>query len=126
MNLGFFLNSAQICKKCTILGNLRTITQDGKKEIRQMTPFFHLRFYLCLWYSFLYLKIVKIHFHGVPLWSVHSGLQNTWILEMKAVRLGFYPDRFSKHKHWGKWKTRFYFFFQVENKFQNFRGNLLV
>ena len=36
-------------------------------------------------YSFLYLKIVKIHFHGVlPL--VHSGLQNNWTLEVKALR----------------------------------------
>ena len=25
---------------------------------------------LCLWYSFLYLKIVKIHLHRVPLWSI--------------------------------------------------------
>ena len=32
-------------------------------------------------YSFLYLKYVKIHFHGVP-HLVHSGLQNTWILEV--------------------------------------------
>ena len=35
-------------QKSTILGNLRTITQEGKKEIRQMTPFFHLLFELCL------------------------------------------------------------------------------
>ena len=25
---------------------------------------------LCLWYSFLYLKIVKIHLYRVPLWSI--------------------------------------------------------
>ena len=39
---------------------------------------------------FLYLKIIKIHFHVVrPL--VHSGLHNTCILEVKAVRLEFCP-----------------------------------
>ena len=32
--------SAQICKKCTISGNLRTVTQETKMEIRQITPFF--------------------------------------------------------------------------------------
>ena len=31
-------------KKCTIFGNLRTITQEGKKETRQMTPFFFISF----------------------------------------------------------------------------------
>ena len=37
-----------------------------------MNPFFHLLFELCLclWYSFLYLKNVNIHFHGIPLWSI--------------------------------------------------------
>ena len=32
--------SAQICKKCTISGNLRTATQETKMEIGQITPFF--------------------------------------------------------------------------------------
>ena len=36
----------QVSKKCTILGNLRIITQERTKEIRQMTPFFHLLFEL--------------------------------------------------------------------------------
>ena len=39
----------------------------------------------CLWYSFLYLKIVKIRFHRVPP-SVHSPLANTWILKVKSVK----------------------------------------
>ena len=47
------LRSAQICKRCTILGNLRTITQEGKKQIRKMTPFFS---------SFWALTICDIHF----------------------------------------------------------------
>ena len=37
----------------------------------------------CLWNSFFHLKIVKIYFHEVPL-SAHSGLQNTWILEVRT------------------------------------------
>ena len=76
----------------------------------------------CLRKSFLHLKV---HFHGVSP-SAHSGLQITWILEVKAVRLGFCPVRFRKHTLWGKWINRFYFFYRVENKFQNFQRNLMV
>ena len=79
----------------------------------------------CLGNSFFHLKVVKIHFHGVP-HLAYSGLQNTWILEVKAVRLGFCLVRFRKYTHWGKSKTRFYFFYRVDNKFQNFQGNLMV
>ena len=35
-----------------------------------MTPFFHLLLELNLWHPFLYFKIVKIHFHGIPLWPI--------------------------------------------------------
>ena len=76
-----FRRWSQICKKCTILGNLRTITHEKKKETRQMTPFFI--YFLSsnsLGDSFLYLKNVKIHFHGVPP-LFHSGLKNIGILE---------------------------------------------
>ena len=65
--------SAQICKKCTILGNLRTITQERKKEIRQWTPFLTSNFWvltvcyihLCIW------KLPKFIFMGssfCPFW----------------------------------------------------------
>ena len=76
------LRSAQICKRCIILGNIRTITEEEKKKTRQMILFFiYFLSSYCLWYSFLYLKNVKIHFHGIlPL--VHFGLQNTWILKI--------------------------------------------
>ena len=70
IDLGFLLRSAQISKKCTILGNLRTMTQEEKKKLDKWRHFFHLLFELCLWYSFLYLKIVKVHFHGVLLSSI--------------------------------------------------------
>ena len=46
----------------------------------------------CLGNSFFHLKIVKIHFHVVPSFS-HSGLQNTWILETKAVILGLVKNQ---------------------------------
>ena len=39
-DLDFLLRSAQICQSYTILGNLRTITQEGKKGTKQMTTFF--------------------------------------------------------------------------------------
>ena len=61
-----------------------------------MTPFFFFFTYFlssnCLRYSFLYLKIIKIHFYEVPP-LVHSGLQITWILVVKAVRSEFCPIR---------------------------------
>ena len=44
-------------------------------ETRQMTPFFSSTFpaLIGLQHSFLYLKIVKIHFYVVPAF-IHSGL----------------------------------------------------
>ena len=45
-DLDFFLRSAQNCKKCPFLDNLKTITQEGNMETRQMIPFFHLLFML--------------------------------------------------------------------------------
>ena len=96
-----------------------------KRKLYKWPHFVHLLFELCLGYSFLYSKIVKIHFHGVS-FLVHSGLQNIWILEVKAVRLGFSPVRFKKHTL-GKMKSQvFYFFYWVENKFQNVQGNLMI
>ena len=40
MHIRKLLRSAQNCKKCTFLDNLRTITQKGNVETRQMTPVF--------------------------------------------------------------------------------------
>ena len=66
------LRSVQICKKCTIFGNLKTTTQEGKKETRQMTPFSPSTFWalticdihFCTW------KMSKFVFMGSPLWSI--------------------------------------------------------
>ena len=72
IDLDFLLGSAQICKKCTIFGNLRTITQE--KKARQMTSFFHILFEFQMFVIlYLYLKNVKIRYHVVPS-LVHSGL----------------------------------------------------
>ena len=38
VDLDFLLLSAQNCKKCTFLDNLRTIAQERNMETRQMTP----------------------------------------------------------------------------------------
>ena len=59
-DLDFLLKSAQNCKKCTFLDKLRAINQERNLKTRQMT-------------SFLYLKIVKIHFHVVHI-LIYSSL----------------------------------------------------
>ena len=62
-----------------------------------MTPFFHLFFALEL---FVILIFVFENCQNSFSWGAHfghSGLQNTWILEVKAVRSEFCPIRFRKH-----------------------------
>ena len=54
IGLNFLLRSGQNCKKCAILDNLRTITQEENMEARQMTPLFSSTFYA--------LTICNIHF----------------------------------------------------------------
>ena len=80
-NIFIFLSEVNTdLQKMHYFGQFRTITQKKKKETRQMTSFFSFIFFIsnCLCYSCLYLKKIKIYFHGVlPL--VLSGLQNTWI-----------------------------------------------
>ena len=44
--IDYLLKSTQSCKKCTIFRNLRTITQEEKKESRNMTPFFSSTFWV--------------------------------------------------------------------------------
>ena len=74
----------------------------------------------CLWNSFLQLKIIKIHFYGLPA-LVHSGLQNTWILEVKAVRLGFCTVWFRKHTLEESKKTGFIFSIKLRINSKIFR-----
>ena len=74
IDLDLLLRAAQICKKCTIFVNLRTITQKGKKESRQMTPFFSSTFWgltvcdihFCIW------KMSKFIFMWSPLRSIRA------------------------------------------------------
>ena len=54
IDLHFLLGSAQNCKKCTFLDNLRTITQEGNMGVRQMTPLFL--------FTFSDLTVCNIHF----------------------------------------------------------------
>ena len=68
------LRLAQICKKCTILSNLRTITQEGKKETRQITPFIHLLFEF--WLFLIFILVFEKHQNSFscgppfcPFWS---------------------------------------------------------
>ena len=123
----FYLDIYDWKSRWKIWGHLSHFYVSGmKKATRQMTHFF-ICFSCpnCQGNSFLRLKIVKICFHEIsPL--VHFSLQIAWISEVKAVRSEFCPIRFTKHTHWGKYKTRFYFFCRIENKSQNFQGNLMV
>ena len=113
--LVFLLSSAQICKKCTILSNLRIITQE-KRKLDKLRHFFHQLFELQLSAIFIFVfeNCQNSFSWGPPF--VHSGLQNNlnfggvscetrilsrWIQETYTLR---------------KIKTRFYFFFRVENQ----------
>ena len=54
-DLGFLLNSAKICKKCTFLLNLRATTQEENMKIRQIISFYFSS-------TFSTLTVCKIHF----------------------------------------------------------------
>ena len=70
-----------------------------------------------MWYSFLYLKFVKIHFHKVPIWS-------TLVCKMPEFRRwklwdqNFVPFNSGNiHIKESKKKTGFTFSIQLRNKF---------
>ena len=88
-------------QKCTILGNLRTRTQEKKMEIRQMTQFFSSTFsalivcdiHFCIW------KLPKFNFMGSsfhPFWyakylnfggvSYEIRIFSHWIQETYTLR----------------------------------------
>ena len=52
--LRFLAEVTTNCKKCTFLDILRTITQEGNMETRQMTPFFSSTFY-ALFVTFIFI-----------------------------------------------------------------------
>ena len=66
-------------------------------KTRQMIPFCHLLFEFELFrkLTFAFENCQYPFSWGPPL--VHSGLQNTWKLTVKAVRLGFCPVQFRKY-----------------------------
>ena len=85
-------------------------------EIRQITPFFSSTFWgLTVWYSFLYLKIAKIHFHGVILSSVlvckvpEFWRRKLWDQNFVSFDSGNIHIKESE-------KPGFFFFFRVENE----------
>ena len=113
-------------QKCTILGNLKTITQEGEKKIRQILPF--LIYFLssvCVTFNFVFENCQNSFSWGPTL--VHSFWSTQYLnLEVKAVTLELCLVRFNKHTHRRKWKTKFYFFYQIENKSKNIQGNLMI
>ena len=59
-------------QKCTILGNLRTITQEGKKETKQLTPFFILSLSsnCSLIFTFVFENCQNSFSWRLPHWSI--------------------------------------------------------
>ena len=120
------LTSAKNFKNTTIFDNSGTRNQKEDMKTRQITPLFFICFASpnCLGKSILHLKVVKIYFHGAsldPFWSAKylnfdgERCENT-----------IFPISIQETYTLRKVKTRFYFFYQVKNKFQNFQGNLVV
>ena len=111
------LRSVQISRKCTILGNLRTITQERKKETRPITPYFHQKvwgltfcdIHFCIW------KMSEFVFMGSHLWSIlvckiHKFWRwNLWDQNFVPLHSGNIHIKESK-------KPYFYFFNWVENE----------
>ena len=95
---GFLAEVITYLQKRHYFGQFKDNNSGGEKRKLDKWPLFFICVLSsnCLWYWFLYLKIVKIHFHWGP-HLVHSGLQNIWILYVKAVRSAFCPVRFRKH-----------------------------
>ena len=85
-------------------------------EIRQMTPFFSSTFWgLTVWYSFLYLKIAKIHFNGVVLSSVLvCKVPEFWRCKLWDQNFVSF-DSGNIHIKESE-KPGFFFFFRVENE----------
>ena len=120
--LGFLLRSAQMCKKSTILGTLRTINQERKKD-----PIFFISFLSsnCLWYSFLYLKIAKIYFHEVLFLSILvCKIPDFWRCKLWDQNFVSF-DSGNIHIKESK-KTGFTFSFQLRTKFVWSHGLLLL
>ena len=110
-------------QKYTIFGNLRSITEERKKETRQMTlfssPFWALTvcdFYFCIQ------KLSRFIFMWSPLWSILvCKISDICRWKLQQENFVFFDSgnmhiQESKKAHWRTWKKRFYFFYQVENQ----------
>ena len=125
--LDLLLKSTKKCKKDTIFDNLRTITQKGDMKTRQMTTFFSSAFrsltvsesHFSVW------KLSKLIFIGSPLSPIMvCKIPEFWRWKLwlqDFVSFNSENIHFEESK-----KNKFYFFYRVENKFQNFKGNPMV
>ena len=116
------LRSAQICKKCTILGNLSIITQEGKEENWQVTRIFLSIFWVLTVYDiyFYIWKLSKVIFMGSPFYSILFCK----ILEFRRWKLwdqNFVPS-IQKTNIKESEKTCFTFFIELRTKFVWSRG----
>ena len=90
-------------------------------ETKQMTPFFHLLFPVCLSYSFLNLKMLKIDFHVVPL-LVNSDLQNTSIFG-KKLPIQTPHNTFLESRHPEVTDNLYYVFYSSQSQISIFLGS---
>ena len=111
-------------QKYTIFGNLRSITEERKKETRQMTlfssPFWALTvcdFYFCIQ------KLSKFIFMWSPLWSILvCKISDICRWKLQQENFVFFDSgnmhiQESKKAHWRTWKKGFTFSIKLRTKF---------
>ena len=126
-DLDFLLRSAKICKISTVLDNLRTITQEIKKETTQITPFFFSSTFSALTVRdihFWILKLPKFIFMRSPLWSILvCKIPEFW--RWKLWDQNFVPfDSGNTHIRESK-KPGFTFSIELRTKFVWYHGLIL-
>ena len=104
----FFLRSAQNCKKCTFLGNLRAITQEGNMEIRQITPFFIYFIYVWIWkYSkFIFMRSILVC--KMPQFLTKSYQLEQLIIFFKKIFIIFCPPGGAKYQFCSLYLMNYY------------------
>ena len=89
------LRPVKNCKKRTFLDNLRTVTQEGDMETRQMTPFFSFTFSaltVCMIFIFMYVP-PPLPPPFAPFWSV----KNLNFGENLPIQTAYYTFLESRH-----------------------------
>ena len=119
INLDFLLRSEKNCKKRTILGSLRTITQEAKtkNKTRQMTPFFLLLFKRHLFVIFIFVfENCQNSFLWSPPFSPFwcAKYLEFWVESCEIrILLRSIQETYTLRK---VKKNRFYFFWYVEKQ----------